>query len=294
MAAETDRGRVATYIPELAHADPAQFGVAVALSSGSCVSAGAATEAFSIQSISKVFSLTLALETAGAGVWSRVGREPSGSPFNSIVQLEAEQGIPRNPFINAGAIVVADILAERLGAGEAANAILALVRTLAEDTSIDIDDRVARSERRTGARNRALAQFMSAEGNLRCPVDDTLEVYFRQCAIAMSCRQLANAGRAFATGRFGAPVTMDRARRVTALMMTCGAYDASGEFAFRMGIPAKTGVGGGILGIVPGIAAIAVWCPGLDDKGNSLIGGQALAMLSRDTGWSIFGPLARG
>lgn len=295
VAGMSDRGKVAQYIPELATVDLNQFGIAVAPVDGTPVSAGNADTLFSIQSISKVFSLTVALKRVGATLWQRVGREPSGDPFNSIVQLEHERGIPRNPFINPGAIVVADVLLEGKTADEAVEDVLALCRDLAEDSSIQVDDAVADSEMRTGSRNRALAHFMEAEGNLRAPVEEVLSLYFRQCSIAMSCHQLAVAGRYLAAAgqnpADGSTVlSAQRARRVTALMMMCGSYDASGEFAFRVGLPAKSGVGGGILCIVPGIAAVTAWSPGLDPKGNSHLATIAFQELVRATGWSVFGP----
>lgn len=297
MAGEADRGKVARYIPELSKVDLNRFGIAVAPIEGEPVVAGDADIPFSIQSISKVFSLTLALERVGATLWTRVGREPSGDPFNSIVLLEHDRGIPRNPLINAGAIVVADVLLDGRDAKDAIADILNLCRRLSADESVQIDADVAASEIRTGDRNRALAYFMAAEGNLRMPVDRVLEVYFHQCAVAMSCRQLATAGRYLCAagqpvGGEDPTVTPERARRINALMMSCGLYDASGEFAFRIGIPAKSGVGGGILGIVPGVASIAAWSPGLDEHGNSKLAVEALQELVRATGWSVFGPLA--
>ena len=299
MVGESERGKVADYIPELSKVDLNRFGIAIVPTEGTAALAGDADEAFSIQSISKVFSLTLALEKAGATLWQRVGREPSGDPFNSIVQLEYDHGIPRNPFINPGAIVVADVVLDGRQPDEAIQEILQLCRRLAGDDSIAIDAEVATSEVRTGERNRALAHLMSAEGNLRSPVEEVLNVYFHQCSIAMSCRQLATAGCYLAAagqpiGGEDVTVTAERARRINALMVTCGQYDASGEFAFRVGIPAKSGVGGGILGIVPGVASVAAWCPGLDEKGNSLLACKAFEELVRTTGWSVFGPLAPG
>ena len=296
MASETERGAQADYIPELAGVDINQFGIAVVPIEGDPVAAGDADVPFSIQSISKVFTLTLALEKAGASLWSRVGREPSGDPFNSIVQLEYEHGKPRNPFINAGAIVVTDVVLDGRPSKEALDEILEFCRHLADDKSIEIDLNVAKSEDRTGSRNRALANFMLAEGNMTNPVERTLDVYFAHCAIAMSCRQLAMAGRYLASsGHIDGPehpvVTPDRARRINALMTMCGQYDASGEFAFRVGVPSKSGVGGGMLAILPGIAAATAWCPGLDDKGNSVLAGKALEELARATGASVFGPL---
>lgn len=295
MAAVEDRGKVASYIPELGKVDPAKFGIAVALNDGRLLTAGDAEEPFSIQSISKVFSLTLALGHVGDGVWRRVGREPSGNPFNSIVQLEHERGIPRNPFINAGAIIVADILLDGHQPKEAIGEVLRFVQDLADDDTIYIDRAVAASEKVTGFRNVALANYMRAFDNLRHSPELTLGVYFHLCAIEMSCVQLARAGRFLAHGGRNpdtphSVVSAERARRINALMLTCGHYDGSGDFAFRVGIPGKSGVGGGILGIVPGIASIGVWSPGLNSNGNSKLGSKALELLARRMNWSIFEP----
>ena len=294
MMGRTDRGQVATYIPELARVSPAHFGIAVVDADGKVSSAGDCDVPFSIQSISKVFTLTLALGKAGDRLWKRVGREPSGSPFNSIVQLENERGKPRNPFINAGAIAVTDLILSGHQPREALGEILRFMRFLADDAEISIDETVAASEARTGFRNRALANYMKSFDLLDNPVDHTLGVYFHHCAIAMSCRQLATAGRFLAyrginpaTGMSVVP--SERARRINAIMLTCGHYDGSGEFAYRVGLPAKSGVGGGIFAIVPGRASIAVWSPGLDAAGNSHLGRLALEALSAKMGWSIFG-----
>ncbi len=288
-----DRGRVADYIPSLGCVDPAQFGIAIVTADGAVHTGGDAHTPFSIQSVSKVFALTLALGKVGSELWKRVGVEPSGSAFNSVVQLEAERGIPRNPFINAGAIVVSDVV---LGGGDPRDAIgdvLRFVRFLSGDDSVFIDGDVAGSEAATGFRNVALGNYMRAFGNMENRVDDALKVYFHQCAIAMSCRQLAMAGRFLMlegmhpdTGR--AVVTAQRARRILSLMLTCGHYDGSGEFGFRVGIPGKSGVGGGILAIVPGKASIAVWSPGLNQRGNSKLGSEALEQLAEATNWSVF------
>lgn len=293
MAAEEDRGRVASYIPQLAHVDPARFGIAVWTADGNLSVAGDADEPFSIQSVSKVFTLTMALGRVGDALWRRVGREPSGNPFNSIVQLEREAGVPRNPFINAGAIVVTDVLLGHGAPREAVGEILRFLRDLAGDPSIAVDAAVARSEAATGFRNVALANYMKAFGNLDNDPARTLDVYYHQCAIAMSCRQLALAGRFLATGgcrpEGGRIVSEERARRINALMLTCGHYDGSGDFAYRVGVPGKSGVGGGILAVVPGRAAIAVWSPGLNAVGNSRLGSMALERLAKAMGWSVFG-----
>ncbi|MBW8754262.1 MAG: glutaminase [Sphingomonadales bacterium] len=298
MAQVAERGTVASYIPDLASVSPSHFGIAIVGADGSCHLAGDAEVAFSVQSITKVFSLTMALGAVGDALWRRVGREPSGSAFNSIVQLETEQGIPRNPFINAGAIVVADVLLARYEPKEAIAEFLRFMRALAGDESIIIDHAVAQGEEETGFRNVALASYMRAFGNIHHPVEKTLGIYFHQCALAMNCRQLALAGRFLMnggrnpdTGRF--VVSAQRARRILALMLSCGHYDGSGEFAYRVGLPGKSGVGGGILCIAPGIASIAVWSPGLNERGNSQLGTLALERLVQRTGWSVFEPVVQ-
>jgi len=294
MKRRPDRGEVATYIPELANVDPQRFGIAVIGVDGEVATGGDFDLPFSIQSVSKVFTLTLALGKAGDRLWRRVGREPSGSPFNSIVQLEFERGKPRNPFINAGAIAVTDLILSGHQPREALGEIVRFIRFLADDQAITIDENVAASEQRTGFRNAALANYMKSFGVLENPVDLALGVYFHQCAIAMSCRQLAHAGLFLAmSGRNPATghqvIQAERARRINAVMLTCGHYDGSGEFAYRVGLPGKSGVGGGILCIAPGKASIAVWSPGLDAAGNSHLGRVALEALTRRMGWSIFG-----
>ena len=286
-------GRVADYIPALAKIDPRKLGIAFADKDGLVWGAGDCDEPFSIQSISKVFTLALALDRVGAGLWEKVGREPSGSAFNSIVQLESERGKPRNPLINAGAMVVTDQL---IGArsGDAAIAdLLALLRAQARDESINVDEEVAHSEAETGSRNRALAWFMKSFDTLSNPVETVVGAYFRQCSVAMSCRQLARAGLFLAFDghdpESGAEVTAwHRARRINSVMMLCGHYDNSGEFAFRVGLPGKSGVGGGILAIAPGHGSIAVWSPALNPSGTSAAGAVALEALVERTGWSVF------
>ncbi|MCV2888414.1 glutaminase [Ruegeria aquimaris] len=290
MRTAPDKGRVADYIPELASVDPDQFGIALALADGRFFAAGDADTAFSIQSVSKVFTLALALGRLGDGLWHRVGREPSGLPFNSILQLEHEKGIPRNPFINAGALVVTDAILAGHQPREVLGEILRFVRAAADDEHIHIDEAVARSETDHGHRNMALAYFLAAHGNFVNSPELTCGTYFHQCAIEMTVRQLAMAGR-FLVGGPGKPnlISRDSVRRINALMLTCGHYDGSGDFAYRVGLPGKSGVGGGILVIAPGRASIAVWSPGLNQHGNSALGTLAVEHLARETGWSIFG-----
>lgn len=282
-------GQVARYIPALARVAPTQFGIALRTCDGEVAQAGDSAVPFSIQSVSKVFSLTLAIKALGEALWDRIGREPSGTPFNSLVQLETERGIPRNPFINAGAIAVADRLVS-LGDGKAE--LLALLGRLCGEP-VHIDAEVARSEAETGFRNTALANFMKGFGTLDNDIATVLDVYFNQCAIAMTCEQLAcAAGYLCRDGRHplaGTPVlSAAQTRRVNALMLTCGTYDAAGEFAFRIGLPCKSGVGGGIVAVVPDHLTLCVWSPALDSTGNSLLGREALELFVTKTGLSVF------
>ena len=294
MHAQTDRGTVASYIPQLAGIDPHQFAISVALPDGRVFSSGCADTLFSIQSISKVFTLTMALGKLGDRLWQRVGREPSGDPFNSIVQLEHEQGKPRNPFINAGAIAVVDSIMMGHKPAEVIGEILEFFRFLAGDSSIGIDEKVARSETDYGHRNASLAHFMASFGEFSNEVNCVLGTYFHQCAISMNTKQLATAGLFLASDGVNKAtgarvVSAQRARRINSLMLLCGHYDGSGDFAFRVGLPGKSGVGGGILAVAPEKASIAVWSPGLDKIGNSKLGTEALELLVKQTGWSVFG-----
>jgi glutaminase len=292
-------GKVSDYIPELAEVEVQQFGLAVLTRGGDTIAAGDADEPFSLQSISKVFSLVLALEAFGDDVWKRVGREPSGDPYNSITDLERHQGIPRNPFINPGALVIIDMLLEGCrdkDAGETDFVHRRLAELIGDD--FEMDDKVRQSEQSAGYTNRALANLAKSFGNLHSEVDDVMRVYVRQCAIALSCRQLAKAGRCLMSESRDSSSPADdeqvlRARRIASLMLTCGQYDGSGDFAFRVGLPAKSGIGGGILAIVPDVASIAVWSPGLDKNGNSLLGTLALERLSKAMNWSVFGGRGR-
>ncbi|NIZ15736.1 glutaminase [Phaeobacter sp. HF9A] len=290
MQAAPHRGEAAQYIPELASIDTNQFGMAVALADGRVFVGGDADRRFSIQSVSKVFTLALALGRLGEDLWRRVGREPSGLPFNSIMQLEHEEGIPRNPFINPGALVVTDAILAGHAPREVLGELLRFVRAAAEDDDIHIDEAVARSETEHGDRNMALAHFMAAHGNFRNSPALTCGTYFHQCAIEMTPRQLAMSGR-FLVGGPNMPglIARDQVRRINALMLTCGHYDGSGDFAYRVGLPGKSGVGGGILVIAPGRASIAVWSPGLNQYGNSHLGTLAVERFAQATGWSVFG-----
>ena len=284
-------GNVASYIPELASVSPDQFGMAVVDFAGNVFAVGDATKRFSIQSISKLFALTLAFQREGDSLWSRVGREPSGNPFNSLVQLEREQGIPRNPFINAGALVITDMLAAQYD--DPQEALLNFVRDLANAPGVQINGRVGESEVRTSSRNAAMAHFMKSFGNLNNRVGEVITAYCHHCAIEMSCVELARAVGFLANkgvNPLNGSVVIDpsSAKRLSALMLTCGTYDAAGDFAFRVGLPAKSGVGGGIVAILPGECGICVWSPALEESGNSLAGSMALEMFTSLTGRSIF------
>lgn len=288
------QGKVADYIPALANVDPNKFGMAITLNNGDSYGVGSYNEAFSIQSISKVFSFTLALREYKKKLYRRVWREPSGDPFNSLVQLEHEEGIPRNPFINAGAIVVCDSLISKAnGHSNATIDILNFIQLACMDRTINVNEDVASSEMQHGFRNASLANLMKSFGNLHNNVDDVLTTYFNQCAVEMTPQQLSRAFLYLANNGTD-PIsnkkflTPEQTKRVNSLMLTCGHYDASGDFAFRVGLPGKSGVGGGIVAIIPGKMAIAVYSPGLNKNGNSLVGTKALELFTSFTGLSIF------
>ncbi|WP_327263886.1 glutaminase [Streptomyces sp. NBC_01232] len=283
-------GTPAEYIPALASVDRRQFGMAIADLDGNVFGVGDWRVPFSAQSITKVFALALALAEGGDSLWERVGREPSGNPFNSLVQLEYENGIPRNPFINAGALVVTDRL--QTLTGDASSELLEFLRQESRNPDIGFDAEVAASEQEHGDRNAAVAHFMASYGNIDNPVPALLEHYFWQCSIEMSCADLARAGRFLARHGLRADgtrlLTRSEAKQINAVMMTCGTYDAAGEFAYRVGLPGKSGVGGGIVAVVPGQCTLAVWSPGLDARGNSVAGVAALDRFTTLTGLSVF------
>ncbi len=283
-------GRTAEYIPALAKVDPRRFGMAVADLDGSVYGVGDWQRPFSTQSITKVFALALALASGGDSLWKHVGREPSGNPFNSLVQLEYENGIPRNPFINAGALVVTDRLQSLTG--DASSELLDFLRQESGNPDLAFDPQVAESESAHGDRNAALAHFMASYGNITNPVPTLLDHYFWQCAIEMSCADLALAARFLARHGLRADgsrlLTRSEAKQINAVMLTCGTYDAAGEFAHRVGLPGKSGVGGGIVAVVPGRCTLCVWSPGLDRRGNSVAGVAALDRFTTLTGLSVF------
>ncbi|WP_261991914.1 glutaminase [Streptomyces sp. MS191] len=284
------RGRPADYIPALAAADTGRFGMAVAELDGTVYGVGDWQEPFSTQSVTKVYTLALALAREGDILWEHVGREPSGNPFNSLVQLEYENGIPRNPFINAGALAVTDQLHQLTG--DASGALLDFLREESGNPDLDFDRDVAASETDRGDRNAALAHFMASYGNIVNPVPTLLRQYFRQCSIAASCADLALATGFLARHGIRADgsrlLTRSQAKQVNAVMLTCGTYDAAGDFAYRVGLPGKSGVGGGIIAVVPGRCTVCVWSPGLDERGNSVAGVAALDRFTTITGLSVF------
>ncbi|MBA3026138.1 MAG: glutaminase [Sulfurimonas sp.] len=289
-----EKGKVADYIPALASVEKKQFAMSITLFNGMQYSVGVADTLFSIQSISKVFSFTLALKFYSKDLYKRVGREPSGNPFNSLVQLEYERGKPRNPFINAGAIVVADALINHYGNKETAfEEVQKFIQEVSCNNSIASNPVVAASEMEHGHRNLALANLMKSFGNLDNEVQDVVETYFKLCALEMSTKTLsrsmlylANHGiDPLCAKQFISP---NQAKRINAVMLTCGHYDASGDFAFHVGLPGKSGVGGGIVALIPKVMGIAVFSPGLNAQGNSLVGTKALELFTTKTGLSIF------
>lgn len=286
-----NQGRVASYIPALARVSPAKFGMALITVYGERFTCGDASENFSIQSISKVFTLTMVMKMLGDKLWERVGREASGNPFNSLVQLEYENGKPRNPFINAGALVVTDCLIR--DGNNPLEELLGFVRQCSANPLVDFDAEVAASEKASGHRNAALANFLKSYGNIQNDVGKVLDVYFHQCSLSMNCSGLARAFLFLAAGGYdpvsGARICEPRqVKRINSLMQTCGLYDEGGDFAYRVGLPGKSGVGGGIVAIMPGELSVAVWSPGLNPAGNSLAGMMALELFTTYTAKSIF------
>lgn len=287
----TQIGRQADYIPALAKINPDQFGMCIHTLQNETFMQGQATTPFSIQSISKVFSLAMCLSLEGENLWRRVGKEPSGTAFNSLVQLEVEKGIPRNPFINAGAIVMTDILLNRLKYPE--EEYLRFVRTISGNESIDYHEEVALSERENGYLNAAIANLLKYHHNIDNDIERVLHFYFLQCSIEMSCYDLSKAFLPFANHQQpfafeNITLTSSQVKRTNAIMQTCGFYDEAGEFSYLVGLPGKSGVGGGIAAIYPLRYSVAVWSPRLNQKGNSAMGIKALEVLTTQTKESIF------
>ena len=283
-------GTIAITIPELASVNPDKFGIYLTTIDNQEYGIGDCEEKFSIQSVSKVLSLTLAFSFLDEKVWQRVGVEPSGNPFNSLVQLEYEKGIPRNPFINAGALVIADILVSELKKPK--QDFLECIRTLSGIETINYNEKVAQSEKETGFRNAALCNFLKSFGNINNEVDEVLDFYFHQCSLEMTCKELAHSFFFLAnegmTKNGKQILSKSQVKRINALMQTCGFYDESGEFTYKVGLPGKSGIGGGIVALYPNHFSVATWSPRLNEKGNSEFGMAALELFTTKTGKSIF------
>ena len=283
-------GKQADYIPALAKVDPDQYGIALKTVDGQAYSHMQADTRFSIQSISKVFAVAMGLAVKGESLWKLVGKEPSGTAFNSLVQLEVEKGKPRNPFINAGAIVVADLLMSELSDPE--REFIDFVRELSGSPDVDYNMEVAVSEREKGYLNAAIANLLKYHGTIENDIEDVLMFYFKMCSVEMSCNELAQAFLAFTNYRpfdySGFKLTSSQIKRLNAVMQTCGFYDEAGEFSYLVGLPGKSGVGGGIVAVYPHRYSVAVWSPRLNSKGNSVMGMKALELLTTYTQESIF------
>ena len=286
-----DKGQLASYIPELANVDSQNFGIYISTIDNLNFGLGDCYDKFSIQSMAKVLSLSLAYSIIGEKLWERVGVEPSGTAFNSLVQLETDKGIPRNPFINAGSIVISDILLSNLENPK--EDFLAFVRGISNNPEIDYSQKIAASEKSVGFRNIALCNFIKSLGNIQNEPSEVLDFYFDLCSLEMNCKELselflflANNGRNIFDNN--SILTKSQSKRINALMQTCGFYDESGEFAFKVGLPGKSGVGGGIIAIHPNQYAIAVWSPKLNEKGNSYKGMRFLEEFTTKSELSIF------
>ena len=286
-----NEGEVAQYIPELAKVNPNQFGVCLMTTDGDTLGVGDCNQKFSIQSIVKVLSLSMAYKILGGTIWERVGVEPSGNPYNSLVQLETDAGIPRNPLINAGALVICDLLISHLD--DVKSAFLEFIRQLCHSTQIDYSHDIAQSEKSVGYRNIALCNFIKSFGNIENEPEEVLDFYFKMCSIEMSCSELARTFMYLANDEYRSSnskriLNVKEAQRINAIMQTCGFYDESGEFAFRVGLPGKSGVGGGIIAVNPDNYTLAVWSPRLNAKGNSYRGMKFLEEFTSRSETSIF------
>lgn len=286
-----EEGKLATYIPELANVDPNMFGVHMMPLEGTDCGMGNNLEKFSIQSIAKVLSLALAYQQVGEKLWERIDVEPSGTKFDSLILLETHHGIPRNPFVNSGAIVVCDILISELG--NARQEFLQFVRDLSDLPALNYSDKIADSEKSNGYRNAALCNFLKSFGNIQNEPEEVLDFYFDMCSLEMNCKELAQTFTFLANG--GQKITDEKkiltksqSKRINALMLTCGFYDESGEFAFKVGLPGKSGVGGGIVALYPGNYTIVVWSPSLNAHGNSFKGMRFLEEVTTHSELSIF------
>ncbi len=285
------QGKQADYIPELAKISPDKFAINLTELSGKGYGVGDISDKFSLQSIAKVFAFTLAYRLKGSDVFQHVGVEPSGDPFNSLIQLEQEQGMPRNPLINAGALAICDVLIDELPNPE--QNLFDFIKKIARNDAITYNPKVYQSEKATGYRNRALINLMKSFGRIHNNTETVLDLYFKLCSIEMTAPELSRTFLLYANhGKLTESqeqiLTSSQTKRLNAIMQTCGFYDEAGEFTFRVGLPGKSGVGGGIAAIHPGKYAVAVWSPLLNLKGNSIKGMKALELLTTKLGWSIF------
>ena len=290
----TAQGHVATYIPELANVDPNQIGICINLEDGKEYTAGDFQVPFTMQSVVKTMILLLALMDSGIEkVRSLVGVEATGKPFDAFnYSDQALTGAHINPMINTGAIALCTLIE-----GESYDIkfqrLLELTRQLAGNEKLEVDESVYLSEKATGNKNRALAYMLKAYGMIHDPAEEILDCYFKACSILVDCRDLARIGNVFAHHGMN-PMTGERmfpkefARYVNATLATCGMYDGSGEFALNVGFPAKSGVGGGIMGVIPNRMGIGVYAPALDKHGNSMAGVQVLARLSEALDLNIY------
>ncbi|SCY41236.1 L-glutaminase [Nonlabens sp. Hel1_33_55] len=288
---EENKGEIASYIPELAQVNPEKFGIHLLMANGKSYGTGDSKTKFSIQSISKVLSLTLAYKSEGDSIWKRVGVEPSGNPYNSLVQLEDHKGKPRNPLINAGALVICDILVSKFK--DPAKEFLDFVHSICSKDNVGYDMSVAKSEKSVGYRNIALCYYLKSFDNIENDPEEVLDFYFTMCSLEMSCENLSRAFMflvkdSFKTTNNEQLISPKKADRINAIMQTCGFYDESGEFAFMVGLPGKSGVGGGIVALHPEKYCIAVWSPLLNKKGNSYRGMKALQQFTTKTESTIF------
>lgn len=286
-----DIGTVANYIPELALVDASNFGIHITNINNASFGVGNFNKKFSIQSISKLLSLTLAYKLEGEKLWDRVDVEPSGNPFNSFLQLETDLGKPRNPFINSGAIVVCDVLLSHLKNPK--EDFLEFCREISNNATLNYSKKVTQSEKDSGFRNIAICNFIKSFGNINNDVAPVIDFYFHICSLEMSCKELSEifmflANDEFSTSKGNKILSMSQAKRINAIMLTCGFYDESGEFAFRVGLPGKSGVGGGIIAIHPDKYCIAVWSPKLNEQSNSYKGMLFLEKFTTRTASSIF------
>jgi len=291
LLAKEDTGEVANYIPELSKVSPSKFGIHLTTIKNKHFNFGDANEKFSIQSIAKVLSLSLAYKLEGEKLWERVGVEPSGTSFNSLIQLETDLGIPRNPLINAGALVICDVLITHLENPK--KDFIKYVREISGINSINYCSRIAESEKSTGYRNTALINLMKSFGNIKNDIDEVMDFYFNLCSIEMTCKELSQTFLFLATYGISPNnkkriLSKSKSKRINAIMQLCGLYDEAGEFSFKVGLPGKSGVGGGIVAIYPNKYSIAVWSPKLNKKGNSNKGVQILEQFTTETQTSIF------